>query len=244
MTVDVSSALPRVGEGCRGARQCALRFPLSRLAGEGDKGGEGQKGAPAPEISYPTAVPLSDLKEGVANPLRGAVSAWGRRTNRRGARGQAAGIRPQSAYLLHTGGCHANRRRLCGVANAPLWGVPRRRGRHLAGEPAAPRSRLPRQTSQRERSRAAGVPGHASRRHSLPNATLASVQLAAGAPTRTDDACLLDAAAPLRGRSRTGSRRARVRRVAGEPAARRRTGDTRPAGGGLHLGRNRHTVGR
>jgi hypothetical protein len=148
-----------------------------------------------------------------------------------------------SVYTMH-GGNDASRRRLCGVANAPLWGVPRRCRRHLAGEPAAPRSRLPRQTSRRERSRAAGVPGHASRRRPLPNATLASVQLAAGAPTRTDDARLLDAAAPLRGRSRTGSRRARVRRVAGEPAARRRTGDTRPAGGGLHLGRNRHTVGR
>jgi len=31
----------RVGEGSRGARQCALPFPLARLAGEGDTGGEG-----------------------------------------------------------------------------------------------------------------------------------------------------------------------------------------------------------
>jgi tetraacyldisaccharide 4'-kinase len=31
----------RVGEGCRGARRCALPFPLARLAGEGDTGGEG-----------------------------------------------------------------------------------------------------------------------------------------------------------------------------------------------------------
>jgi tetraacyldisaccharide 4'-kinase len=30
-----------VGEGCRGARRCALPFPLARLAGEGDTGGEG-----------------------------------------------------------------------------------------------------------------------------------------------------------------------------------------------------------
>jgi tetraacyldisaccharide-1-P 4'-kinase len=30
-----------VGEGCRGARRCALPFPLARVAGEGDTGGEG-----------------------------------------------------------------------------------------------------------------------------------------------------------------------------------------------------------
>jgi tetraacyldisaccharide 4'-kinase len=30
-----------VGEGCRGARRCALPFPLAREAGEGDTGGEG-----------------------------------------------------------------------------------------------------------------------------------------------------------------------------------------------------------
>jgi hypothetical protein len=35
------------------------RFPPRPLAGEGGKGGEGQKGALAPEISYLTPVPLS-----------------------------------------------------------------------------------------------------------------------------------------------------------------------------------------
>jgi hypothetical protein len=40
-------------------------FPLPRLTGEGGKGGEGQKGAPAPEISYLTPVPLSGERQGV-----------------------------------------------------------------------------------------------------------------------------------------------------------------------------------
>jgi len=39
----------RVGEGCRGARRCALmRVPPRPLAGEGDKGGEGNT-APLPQ---------------------------------------------------------------------------------------------------------------------------------------------------------------------------------------------------
>ena len=46
------------------------RFPPRPLAGEGGKGGEGQKGALAPEISYLTPVPLSDLKEGVFSCAR------------------------------------------------------------------------------------------------------------------------------------------------------------------------------
>ena len=57
-----------VGEGSRA-------FPLSRLAGEGDKGGEGKKArlpvharagkiAPAAAILCRTDVPLPDLKEG------------------------------------------------------------------------------------------------------------------------------------------------------------------------------------
>ena len=37
---------------------------LSDVPLSGGKGGEGQKGAPAPEISYPTAVPLSAYGEG------------------------------------------------------------------------------------------------------------------------------------------------------------------------------------
>jgi hypothetical protein len=41
------------------------RFPPRPLAGEGGKGGEGQKGALAPEISYLTPVPLSGEGKGV-----------------------------------------------------------------------------------------------------------------------------------------------------------------------------------
>jgi len=59
-----------VGEGCRGARRCALqRVPPLPQAGEGDKGGEGKKAhlpiharagkiAPAAAILHPTDVPL------------------------------------------------------------------------------------------------------------------------------------------------------------------------------------------
>ena len=68
-----------VGEGCRGARRCALqRVPPRPLAGEGDKGGEGNKArlpvhahagkiAPASATLCRTDVPLSDLKEEGAN---------------------------------------------------------------------------------------------------------------------------------------------------------------------------------
>jgi tetraacyldisaccharide-1-P 4'-kinase len=75
-----------VGEGCRGARRCALPFPLARLAGEGDTGGEGF-GTPTYTASVaPTALlrlatgerlPLDALQErpltlvcGVARPQR------------------------------------------------------------------------------------------------------------------------------------------------------------------------------
>jgi tetraacyldisaccharide 4'-kinase len=75
-----------VGEGCRGARRCALPFPLARLAGEGDTGGEGF-GIPTYTANVaPTALlrlatgerlPLDALQErpltlvcGVARPQR------------------------------------------------------------------------------------------------------------------------------------------------------------------------------
>jgi tetraacyldisaccharide 4'-kinase len=75
-----------VGEGCRGARRCALPFPLARLAGEGDTGGEGF-GTPTYTANVaPTALlrlatgerlPLDALQErpltlvcGVARPQR------------------------------------------------------------------------------------------------------------------------------------------------------------------------------
>jgi tetraacyldisaccharide 4'-kinase len=75
-----------VGEGCRGARRCALPFPLARLAGEGDTGSEGF-GIPTYTANVaPTALlrlatgerlPLDALQErpltlvcGVARPQR------------------------------------------------------------------------------------------------------------------------------------------------------------------------------
>jgi tetraacyldisaccharide 4'-kinase len=75
-----------VGEGCRGARRCALPFPLARVAGEGDTGGEGF-GTPTYTANVaPTALlrlatgerlPLDALQErpltlvcGVARPQR------------------------------------------------------------------------------------------------------------------------------------------------------------------------------
>jgi tetraacyldisaccharide 4'-kinase len=75
-----------VGEGCRGARRCALPFPLAREAGEGDTGGEGF-GIPTYTANVaPTALlrlatgerlPLDALQErpltlvcGVARPQR------------------------------------------------------------------------------------------------------------------------------------------------------------------------------
>jgi tetraacyldisaccharide 4'-kinase len=75
-----------VGEGCRGARRCALPFPLAREAGEGDTGGEGF-GTPTYTANVaPTALlrlatgerlPLDALQErpltlvcGVARPQR------------------------------------------------------------------------------------------------------------------------------------------------------------------------------
>jgi tetraacyldisaccharide 4'-kinase len=75
-----------VGEGCRGARRCALPFPLAREVGEGDTGGEGF-GTPTYTANVaPTALlrlatgerlPLDALQErpltlvcGVARPQR------------------------------------------------------------------------------------------------------------------------------------------------------------------------------
>jgi|YNPMSStandDraft_1061717.scaffolds.fasta_scaffold26329_2 tetraacyldisaccharide 4'-kinase len=77
---------PEVGEGCRSARRCALPFPLARLAGGGDTGGEGFGTPTYTAHVAPTALlhlatgerlPLDALQErplmlvcGVARPQR------------------------------------------------------------------------------------------------------------------------------------------------------------------------------